>query len=124
VLQSLAYYHIQSLIYRPIIVAGLGDKGSSALVAVGDACKHIVQIVQLLDERKLSFSFCLNRNEVLIQAGFGLLFQTLNLARDGKLIKDCNRLVCSVMDLLDRGSAAGSGEFRYVTLPGYLSSTY
>ncbi|KAF2628359.1 hypothetical protein BU25DRAFT_409924 [Macroventuria anomochaeta] len=109
---SLAYYHIQSLIYRPVVVADLGDKGSSALVAVGDACKHIVQIVQLLDERKLSFSFCLNRNEVLVQAGFGLLFQTLNLARDGKLVKDCNRLVCSVMDMLERSSAAGSMEFR------------
>ena len=108
----MAYHHIRSLIYRPIVVANLGDKDSSALVAVGDACKHIVQIVQLLDERKLSFSFCLNRNEVLVQAGFGLLFQTLGLARDGKLIKDSNRLVCSVMDMLERGSAAGSMEFR------------
>lgn len=114
----MAYYHIQSLIYRPVIVANLGDKGSSALVAVGDACKHIVQIVQLLDERGLSFSFCLNRNEVLVQAGLGLLFQTLNLARDGKLIKDCNRVVCSVMDMLDRSGAAGSGEFRYVSQVG------
>ncbi|KZM22061.1 DNA-binding transcription factor cat8 [Ascochyta rabiei] len=111
---SLAYHHIRSLIYRPIVVANLGDKGSSAMVAVGDACKHIVQIVQLLDERKLSFSFCLNRNEVLVQAGFGLLFQNLNLARDGKLIKECNRLVCSVMDMLESGSAAGSTEFRRV----------
>ncbi|KAL1593474.1 DNA-binding transcription factor cat8 [Nothophoma quercina] len=111
---SLAYHHIRSLIYRPVVVANLGDKGSSALVAVGDACKHIVQIVQLLDERKLSFSFCLNRNEVLVQAGFGLLFQTLNLAREGKLIKDCNRLVCMVMELLERGSAAGSNEFRRI----------
>ncbi|KAL6708560.1 DNA-binding transcription factor cat8 [Coniothyrium glycines] len=111
---SLAYHHVRSLIYRPIVIANLGDRGSSAAVAVGDACKHIVQIVQLLDERKLSFSFCLNRNEVLVQAGFGLLYQTLNLARDGKLIKDCNRLVCSVMDMLERGNAAGFTEFRRI----------
>ncbi|KAJ4305824.1 DNA-binding transcription factor cat8 [Kalmusia sp. IMI 367209] len=111
---SLAYHHIRSLIYRPVVVANLGDKGSSAMVAVGDSCKHIVQIVQLLDERKLSFSFCLNRNEVLVQAGFGLLFQTLNLDRDGKLIKDCNRLSCTVMDMLEHGSAAGAHEFRRV----------
>lgn len=122
--QSLAYYHIQSLIYRPVVVADLGDKGSSALVAVGDACKHLVQIVQLLDERKLSFSFCLNRNEVLVQAGFGLLFQTLNLARDGKLIKDCNRLMCSVMDMLERGAAAGSTEFRYVNMKARMYTEY
>jgi hypothetical protein len=110
----LAYHHIRTLLYRPIVAANLGDKGSSAVVAVGDACKHIVQIVQLLDERKLSLSFCLNRNEVLVQAGFGLLFQTLNLARDGKLIKDSNRLVCTVMDMLEHGNAAGYAEFRLV----------
>lgn len=84
------------------------------MVAIGDASKHIVQIVELLDERKLSFSFCLNRNEVLVQAGFGLLFQTLDLDRDGKLIKDCNRLSCTVMDMLDHGTAAGAHEFRRV----------
>ncbi|KAF2867620.1 C6 transcription factor FacB [Massariosphaeria phaeospora] len=109
---SLAYHHIRSLIYRPAIIANLGDKASSAIVNVGDACKHIVQIFQLLDERKLSFSFCLNRNEVLVQAGFGLLFQTINLDRDGKLIKDCNRLVCAVIEMLEHGSAAGALDFR------------
>ena len=100
--------------YRPAVAANLGDRGSSAVVAVGDACKHIVQIVELLDERKLSFSFCLNRNEVLVQAGFGLLFQMVNIAREGKLIKDSNRLVCSVMDMLEQGNAAGYVEFRRV----------
>ncbi|KAH9867047.1 hypothetical protein IAQ61_007638 [Plenodomus lingam] len=109
---SLAYHHIRSLIYRPVVAANLGDKGSSAVVAVGDSCKHIVQLVELLDERKLSFSFCLNRNEVLVQAGFGLLFQTLDLDRDGKLIKDSNRLICTVMDMLERGNATGFDEFR------------
>ncbi|KAF2029250.1 transcriptional activator protein-like protein acu-15 [Setomelanomma holmii] len=111
---SLAYHHTRSLIYRPVVVANLGDKGSSAVVAVGGACKHIIQIVQLLDERKLSLSFCLNRNEILVQAGFGLLYQTLDLARDGKLIKDCNRLVCFVMDMLESGNAAGYTDFRRI----------
>jgi hypothetical protein len=110
----LAYHHIRSLIYRPAVLANLGDKSSSAMVAVGDACKHIVQIVQLLDERKLSFSFCLNRNEILVQAGFGLLFQTLGLDRDGKLIKDCNRLTCVVIEMLERANAPGAHEFRRV----------
>jgi hypothetical protein len=110
----LVYHHIRTLIYRPVVVANLGDKASSAVVAVGDACKHIIQIVQLLDERKLSLSFCLNRNEILVQAGFGLLFQTLDLSREGKLIKDCNRLVCSVMDMLESGSAAGYADFRRI----------
>lgn len=100
--------------YRPAVIANLGDKASAAVVAVGDASKHIVQIVELLDERKLSLSFCLNRNEVLVQAGFGLLFQTLSLAREGQLMKDSNRLICSVMDMLERGNAAGYTEFRRI----------
>lgn len=70
--------------------------------------------MQLLDERKLSFSLGLNRNDFLVQAGFGLLYQIINLDRDGKLIKDCNRLVCSVIDMLERGSAPGAVEFRRV----------
>jgi hypothetical protein len=73
-----------------------------------------VQIVQLLDERKLSFSFCLNRDEMLVQAGFGLLFQTLDLDQDGKLIKDCQRMVCSVIEMLDRNSATGAAAFSRV----------
>ncbi|KAF2748888.1 transcriptional activator protein-like protein acu-15 [Sporormia fimetaria CBS 119925] len=111
---SLAYYHIRSLIYRPALISNLGDKASSAVVAVGDACKHIIQIVQLLDERKLSFSVCINRNDFLVQAGFGLLYQTMNLDRDGKLIKDCNRLVCTVIEMLERAAAPGATEFRRI----------
>lgn len=110
-LLSLAYYYTKTLVYRPAIAANLGDKASQAIVAVGDACKHMVQIIGLLDERKLSFSFCLNRNEVLMQAGFGLLSQALYLTREGKLIEESNRLVCSVMAMLERGGAAGYAHF-------------
>lgn len=113
-LLSLAYHYIRSLIYRPAVTANLGDRGSSAVVAVADSCKHTVQILQLLDERKLSFAFCLNKNELLVQAGFGLLFQTLDLDQEGKLIKDCQRLVCSVIEMLERGGATGASEFRRV----------
>jgi len=74
----------------------------------------MVQILQLLDERKLSFAFCLNKNELLVQAGFGLLFQTLDLDQEGKLIKDCQRLVCSVIEMLERSGATGASEFRRV----------
>lgn len=113
-LLSLAYHYIRSLIYRPAVTANLGDRGSSAVVAVADSCKHMVQIFQLLDERKLSFAFCLNKNELLVQAGFGLLFQTLDLDQEGKLIKDCQRLVCSVIEMLERSGATGASEFRRV----------
>lgn len=62
----------------------------------------------------MSFSFCLNRNEVLILSGFSLLFQGLDLNRQGKLIKDNQRLVCSVIELLERAAAPGAAEFKKV----------
>ena len=45
------------------------------MVALASSSKHIIQIVQLLEERRMSFSFCLNKNELLLLAGFGLLYR-------------------------------------------------
>ena len=60
----------------------------------------------------MSFSFCLNKNELLLLAGFGLLFQGLNLDRRGSLIQDSQRLLCSVVEILERNSAMGAAEFK------------
>lgn len=81
-------------------------------MALAGSSKHIIQIIQLLEERKLSFSICLNRNELLTMAGFGLLFQEIELDRDGKLIRNNQSLVCAVIDMLERGGAPGAAEFR------------
>jgi len=94
--------------------SSLGAKSSPSVIILADASKHIIQIIQLLDERRMSFSFCLNRNEALILSGFGLLFQGLELNRQGKLIKDNQRLVCAVIELLERASAPGAAEFKRI----------
>lgn len=83
-------------------------------MALAASSKHIIQIIQLLDERNLSFSLCLNKNELITLSGFGLLFQGLDLDQDGKLIKDSQRLVCSVIEMLERSSAPGAQEFRRI----------
>ena len=62
----------------------------------------------------MSFSICLNKNEVLLLAGFGLLIQGLNLDRKGKLIQDSQRLLCSVIEILERNGAPGAAEFKKV----------
>ncbi len=62
----------------------------------------------------MSFSFCVNKNELLILAGFGLLFQGLNVDRTGKLIQDSQRLLCSVIEILERNAAMGAAEFKKV----------
>lgn len=62
----------------------------------------------------MSFSFCLNKSELMVLAGFGLLFQGLNLDRKSKLIQDSQRLLCSVIDILERNNAPGAAEFKKV----------
>ena len=62
----------------------------------------------------MSFSFCLNKNELLLLAGFGLLYQGIELDRKGKLIQDSHRLMCSVVEILERKDAPGATEFKKV----------
>lgn len=62
----------------------------------------------------MSFSFCLNKNELLLLAGLGLLFQGLDLDRRGKLIQDSQRLLCSAIEILERNAAMGAAEFKKI----------
>lgn len=74
--------------------------------------KYIIQIVQLLEDRHMSFSFCLNKNELLLVAGFGLLFQGLDLNRKGKWIQDSQRLISYAIDVIEHNGGSGTEEFR------------
>ncbi len=112
--QSLGYHYVRTLIHRPAVGSSLGNKAASSVIALAQSSKHIIQIIQLLEERRMSFSFCLNKIEFLLLAGFGLLFQGLNLDRKGKLIKDSQRLLCSVIQILERNGAPGAAEFKKV----------
>lgn len=62
----------------------------------------------------MSFSFCLNKNELLLLAGFGLLYQGLELDRKGRLIQDSQRLISSVIEVLDRNGAPGAVDFKKI----------
>ena len=63
----------------------------------------------------MSFSFCLNKGELLLLAGFGLLYQGLTFDQRGKLIQGSQRLLCSVIEILERNNAPGAAEFKRVT---------
>ena len=111
-LLSVVYYYIRSLIHRPVISSDLGPKAASSVLALADSSKHIIQIVSLLEERRMSFSVPLNRNEMLITSGIGLLYQGLTLKQDSKLILDHQRLVCEAANILQRAQAPGGPNFR------------
>lgn len=111
-LLSLAYYYTRTLIHRPAVGSTLGNKASPSVISLADSSKHMIQIVQLLEERNMSFSFCLNKNEMLTLCGLSLLYQRLDLKQEGKLMQDGQRLVVVVMRYLQQANAPGAGDFK------------
>ncbi|SPN97462.1 related to transcription activator protein acu-15 [Cephalotrichum gorgonifer] len=114
-LMALAYYYIRILIQRPAVGSTLGQKATPALISIGDSSKHIIQIIELLEERNMTFSFCLNKTDVLVICGMTQLYQTLALKHDSKLSKDGQKLVNGVIRMLLKAKAVGSLEFKRVS---------
>ena len=111
---SLTYHYIRALIQRPAICASLGSKSSSAMLALSSSCKSAVQIIQLLEERGLGFSLCLNKDEVLVLSGFGLLFQRLTLDANSKILKESQKMVTIITDILNKSQAPCAPEFKKI----------
>ena len=114
-LLSLTYHYIRALIQRPAICSSsLGTRSSSAMISMASSCKHTIQIIQLLDERGLCFAFCANRDDILVLSGFGLLFQGLNLDQNSKILKDNQKMICAVNEMLEKSKAPCASEFKRV----------
>lgn len=110
--QSLSYYYIRSLIHRPAVGSTLGAKSSSSVISLADSSKHLIQITQLLEERSMAFSFCLNRNSMLTLCGLSLLYQGLDLKHEGKLMQDNQRLVNIIIRFLEKSNAPSAADFK------------
>ncbi|KAK7989355.1 hypothetical protein PG989_009670 [Apiospora arundinis] len=105
---ALAYYHTRILIHRPAIGTNLGSKDAPSLMTISESSKHTIQIIQLLEERGMSFSFCLNKTDILVLCGMTLLYQALGLKQESKLMKDDTRLVNGVLKILQKSKAPGT----------------
>ncbi|WPH02549.1 Hypothetical protein R9X50_00541400 [Acrodontium crateriforme] len=110
-LLSLTYHYIRVLINRPAVCASLGSRSSSHMIALANSSKHITQIVQLLEERGLGFSFCLKKDEVLVISGFGLLYQGLSLEPSSKILKDNCKMVNAIIGILKKNKAPCASKF-------------
>ncbi|KAF3940430.1 hypothetical protein ABW19_dt0204437 [Dactylella cylindrospora] len=97
-----AYYYIRILIHRSTIGS---DSNSSAgsVHAVVESSNRMFQIVKLLEERKLGFSFCLNKNQTLLLCTFAILHGATDYAHDGVLAKDTQKLVSEILGTLQKG---------------------
>jgi hypothetical protein len=79
---------------------------------LAESSKHILQIAQLLEEKSLAFSFCLNKNNVITLCALSLLYQDLDIVQESSLMKDGQRLVGIALDLLEKMNAPGASDFR------------
>ncbi|QIW95548.1 hypothetical protein AMS68_001066 [Peltaster fructicola] len=114
---AFAYHYIRALIQRPAVSSkSLGSKASSSLMLHAASCKRIVQIMALLDERGLSFAFCLNKDEVLVLSGLGLLFQRMHLEAGSKMLKDNQKTLLTIATILDRVQSASSEPLKKLLL--------
>lgn len=109
--KSLVYYFIRSLIHRPAVCFAEENLRSPSILAMSNSSKHIIQILQLLDERRLCLSISINRKELVFLSGLGLLWQTLGLKRDSKLVKESQKLLANVVEQLEQESPASASEF-------------
>ncbi|KAK2004207.1 fungal-specific transcription factor domain-containing protein [Colletotrichum falcatum] len=107
-LLALAYYYTKTLIFRPAVGSSLGHKAAPALMSIAESAKRMVQIVQLLEERNMTYSFCLNKTDTLVLCCITLLYQTFELKQNSKMLKDVERLVNSVLQILTKAKAPGS----------------
>lgn len=62
----------------------------------------------------MTFSFCLNKTDVLVLCGIALLYQSLGLNHDSKLVKDIQRLFNDVVEILDRNKGPGTYDLKRV----------
>ncbi|KAE8353643.1 fungal-specific transcription factor domain-containing protein [Aspergillus coremiiformis] len=110
-LLSLVYYFVRSIIHRPAVCFGEEQIRSPSALAVSDCSKRIIQILQLLDERRLCFSISVNRRELVFSSGLGLLWQNIGLKRDSKLVKESQKLLTVIIDQLESESPVAAAEF-------------
>ncbi|KAJ5561689.1 hypothetical protein N7461_000450 [Penicillium sp. DV-2018c] len=112
---SLVYYFIRSLIHRPAVCYADESIRSSSVLALSDSSKHIIQIFELLDERRLCLSVCINKKELITLSGLGLLWQILDVKYDSRLAKETQKLLGTTMQYLQSESSAAAFEFSTLT---------
>ncbi|ROV89071.1 hypothetical protein VPNG_10068 [Cytospora leucostoma] len=113
-LLALTYYFIRTLIFRPAVGSNLGPREASALLTVSESAKHMIQIAQLLEERTMSFSLCLNKTDLLLVSSMTLLYEGLDLKQESKMLRDNERLINVAIKMVERTKAPSTNEIKRV----------
>ncbi|WEW56811.1 DNA-binding transcription factor cat8 [Emydomyces testavorans] len=110
-LLAIIYYFIRTLIRRPAACYGKPESASPSMLSLVESAKHIIQLLKLLEERRMSLSICISKRELIFLSGIGILWQSVDLRPDSKLAKESQKLLSAVVALLDCESAEAAAEF-------------
>nr|POF08176.1 transcriptional activator protein acu-15 [Quercus suber] len=113
-LLSLAYHYTRALLHRPAVCASNENRYSSSIIALASSSKHVIQITQLLEERGMCFASCINKDELLVLSALGLMLQSMKLDPASKILKDNQKMVRTVTELLHKSEAPCADEFERV----------
>lgn len=94
--------------------SGSGSNASASLLAIAEAAKHTVQILDLLDERKMNFALPMHKGELLISSGISLIWQRLDLPTDSKIMQDIQKSMLLLLEVFKRYSTEGAINFANV----------
>ena len=111
------------MIHRPLLCHGSGSAASAANITLAVAGKHTLQILDLLLERRMNYTFPLNKTDLLLSSGISILWQSLDLEDDSKLVKDNQKSLALLIGMLHNENSVAAMEFQkiamsFVTLEG------
>lgn len=109
--QSVIYYFIRTLIRRPAVCFAQSGTSSPSILSLVDSAKHIIQLLKLLEERRMSLSISVSKRELVFISGLGLLWQNMDLNPDSKLVKEGQKLLSSAFTLLECEAAETAANF-------------
>ncbi|KIV97697.1 hypothetical protein PV10_01410 [Exophiala mesophila] len=113
-LLSLAYFYTRSLIHRPLLCHSSGSAASAASIVLAAAGKHLSQILDLLIERRMNYTFPLNKTDLILDATFSIMWQSLDLEDDSKLVKDNSKSVMLLLSILGTENPPAATELRKI----------
>jgi len=100
------------LIHRPLLCHGSDSSASAASIILAAAGKHTLQILDLLLERHMNYTFPLNQVDLLLTSGFAIVWQSLDLDDDSKLVKDNQKSLTCIIGMLRNENAPAAAEFQ------------
>jgi hypothetical protein len=110
----LAYFYVRSLIHRPLVCHGSGSACAAATIVLAAAGKHSLQILDLLDERSMNYTFPFSRKELLLTAAFSILWQSIDLDEESKLAKNNQKSLSLSLGMLAGENQTVAAEFQRI----------